>query len=941
MNPTSEEVRASVLEAALELGVESQSFAEWMNGIGERSTGRTNADGAALTKQVFPFIASTGDSRNPYSFNSTQPRHYPSRQGSSSDYHSSSTDYTYSRTSSSFSHDYSSSSSHSYQSASRVPFPRARKPSDTAPSAWRSVEQMRHRKDSDTPPFASYRPPGDDGLTPIPATRERAFPHSRAETSTKKTEKKKLKKKKPSSAGDGYESDGGALLGKIWGRKSTSNSRPSSPQFTLGHSSGELTRPRAISESHKAPRLQPSVPFIPPIQANSRSLAVIGEPGRPSLASSSSRPSTASSTEGPLSAPVKKSKGFRWGFKRSQSHPNLHQVAKANGSSTSLNYAPPRINDPPPLPSLRISEMLNLTITDNSISNQVTPTQGVPHAGPPVSLPRDLSLGGVEQSNSSRGVSPDVGRVIPPSSKLREEHMKAGAANRAGIGARGLGGGVFFGNSGPLIVGRISEESSKRGPSFDSQRTARPRAPENSAHSPTSVDRDGSIRSEATIRNNRKEDSALGQQSQESVRKIEAKDPVPQKSVRRSMSLTASDSMMPLPIPSRNPARSRSAHGIPAERPLSEGSVYEEDMLGDGLDNILLAPPNLRDPARQIPPPSPPPTGPLPSQPDPGLPTTPTRPPRGDGVMNLAAHSPSMYNYLTPPRSPAFSPVTDESNRKHSVPYLSPIGGQRIIPNPSSVNEGGNSLLSHVPLTPESLTEPRVLSAPSSSSKQSKYRDLALALAIDTADPIVPPRPESSYTTATGIDIPDYLQPDEEYDESANDDTDSILSVQLENRFSAGAGFGGISLEDLTRASLYAPIFRGQPKALGEVQLNNPMSIFKPPLTIPDAQPADTRTNSDYLVRGAHQRKNTEPSFLNFDEEPVSPSSPPPPPIVHNSRIPVASMVMPLAIPGRPRPPRPPRIVEGAFSPNPASRRNITEESSKRPPRSVSISKWL
>jgi hypothetical protein len=72
MDPTSEEVRASVLEAALELGVKSQSFAEWMNGIGERSTGRTNADGAALAKQAFPFIASTGDSRNPYGFNSTQ-----------------------------------------------------------------------------------------------------------------------------------------------------------------------------------------------------------------------------------------------------------------------------------------------------------------------------------------------------------------------------------------------------------------------------------------------------------------------------------------------------------------------------------------------------------------------------------------------------------------------------------------------------------------------------------------------------------------------------------------------------------------------------------------------------------------------------------------------------------------------------------------------------
>jgi hypothetical protein len=215
-----------------------------------------------------------------------------------------------------------------------------------------------------------------------------------------------------------------------------------------------------------------------------------------------------------------------------------------------------------------------------------------------------------------------------------------------------------------------------------------------------------------------------------------------------------------------------------------------------------------------------------------------------------------------------------------------------------------------------------------------------LALAIDTADPIIPSRPESSYTTTTGIDIPDYLQSDEEYNESANDDTDSILSVQLENRFSAGAGFGGISLEDLTRASLYAPIFRGQPKALGEPQLNNPMPIVKPPSTVPDAQPADTRTSHDHLVRGAHQRKNTEPSFLNFDEEPVSPSSPPHPPIFHNSRIPLASMAKPSVIPGRPRPPRPPRIVEGAFSPNP-SRRNITEENSKWPPRSVSISKWL
>jgi hypothetical protein len=71
MSTGHDEIRASVLEAALDLGVESPTFTEWMEGSRLSFAGAPLADKDSHMNSAVPFNASPGDFGHPYNSHAT------------------------------------------------------------------------------------------------------------------------------------------------------------------------------------------------------------------------------------------------------------------------------------------------------------------------------------------------------------------------------------------------------------------------------------------------------------------------------------------------------------------------------------------------------------------------------------------------------------------------------------------------------------------------------------------------------------------------------------------------------------------------------------------------------------------------------------------------------------------------------------------------------
>jgi hypothetical protein len=66
MSADNEAIRASVLKAALELGVESLTFTEWMDGVSPSPIENRLSDKDIHVNHSYPLSASPGDRRYPY-----------------------------------------------------------------------------------------------------------------------------------------------------------------------------------------------------------------------------------------------------------------------------------------------------------------------------------------------------------------------------------------------------------------------------------------------------------------------------------------------------------------------------------------------------------------------------------------------------------------------------------------------------------------------------------------------------------------------------------------------------------------------------------------------------------------------------------------------------------------------------------------------------------
>jgi hypothetical protein len=822
-----------------------------------------------------------------------------------------------------------------------------------------------------------------------------------------KSEKSKLKKRRPTTPQEAPEQEGGPILGRIFGRKSLSdnNARPTLP----APAPVPDTRPRTKSESRQAPAPTPSNSMTPLRQVRPRTA---DNEGPTYVRTSQLRPNTADSID-PYVDPTPKKKGFRWGFKRSQSQPDLKAAsATSSGNVRPPNTfaSPPRLDGPPPLPSLRVSEVFNVQFPDSGL---IPPSSLVPGAGP-VRSNSDLVSSSARPPQTQAQVrgGPTAPRDVAPINSDREERMKAWAENRAGIGARGLGGGLFFGKSAPPpAVGRKSNDTAR--PSMDSQRTARQLKPVESVlpnpYSPLAQnwDREGSIRSDRTIKAAESRPAAAAAAKpaapSEPVAKTDSPSPdsfKPRSQLRRSISLyNTNPAAAPVP-PARNPNRIRSVYSSSSTRPFSDASMYD-DASGlffppdesDHDSEVLISPPTIRDHWNQLPPPSPPPTTALPKQPlakvkeetqivqGNKMAVGSSRVRADTGMRSDAPRHQASINNPPLSRSPSRSPNISNARRSPTHPFPIMTDNRRESPPSLLYREGKTNNRFVSPMRSEANETSRYSS---SASKESKYRDLALALSMDlqAADLLMEsPSPESNYADE-GINMPDFLQPEEEEEEQGSardDDSDSLLSIRLDDRFSTGAGFGGLSIDKLTRASHFAPIFRSQSQDQDQdempretihkgIKSREPFIMededeLAGPIAIVHKKATTQYTQPTLSTKIGHQRKNTEPSFLSFDEELNSPLSTPSPrlqfptpptrPLQIQPKSARNNMLLEQSYRHIPVPPPPPPGLRTRLPTRPSrpphelynSSNKITSpslsSSPPRPARSVSVSRWL